>query len=156
MLMFFLIIFFFAGGYLFATYRNSNKLEKMSKDCEKDRAILQLLDRWFVQDIEGYKVSNFFADRNIKTIAIYGAGILGDLLYKKIEAENTGIKVKYVIDKDVRRSIRGLKTVAPGDFLADVDMVVVSAITAFNEIRNTMTDIDSSQILSLKDVICAE
>lgn len=70
------------------------------------------------------KLLPFFRINNINSIAIYGLGELGELLYTDLNKE--GIDIKYCFDSDLAR-FHGMKVYSPQRIgkVADVDLIIV-------------------------------
>ena len=83
-------------------------------------------DQWLRIRQEGKTLVDFFEKNDYKTVAIYGMKELGERLYD--ELENSGITVKYIIDKNADTIYADVDVLTPDDELEPVDVVVVTAI----------------------------
>lgn len=64
----------------------------------KNASVIDALARWVSILQDGKKLSDYFEEKNYKTVAIYGYHYIGERLHREL-AEN-GIKVKYAIDQN--------------------------------------------------------
>lgn len=111
------------------------------------------LFHFWMQAIEEEKnVASFFQSRKYFEIAIYGMGILGKHL--KAQLEHSGCTVSYTIDKniiyyeDVLYDLR-LNT----DKLQKADVIVVTPVMEYEEIREELKKYTHVDIVSLEEVI---
>ena len=86
-----------------------------------------------------------------KKIAIYGMSYAGETLLQ--ELKGTEIEVSYGIDKNEKGIYSDINVVSIDKIEEDVDAIVVTAITYFNEIENTLSEKVSCPILSLEDIL---
>lgn len=128
--------------------------EKTDTDRQNRKLLVfyELLLQWVNNRITGYSLYELLKKDGIKTIAIYGMKELGELLYKEIE--NGDIKVKYIIDMRKEEIVSDVPIYSPEDKLPPVDAIIVTAITFFDEIRETLIDrIPESKIYNLEEMI---
>ena len=69
-----------------------------------DRENFLALKRWLENRNANKTLVDYFHRYGYKTIAIYGAGDLGRLLYEEIK--NSDIQVKYFIDRNGKESMK--------------------------------------------------
>lgn len=84
------------------------------------------------------------------TIALYGLGIWGELIYK--EAHNCGITIQYGIDKKAE-SFYDIKIVDLQEIPESVDLIIVSIFQEYNEVCQEISQYYSGEIISIKDLI---
>lgn len=111
----------------------------------------ELLLMWLQDYQDGRRLVEYFHKNGLKTVAIYGFGDLGAALAS--ELENTDIDVKYVIDQAANFVYTELKVYKPEDSLPEVDVIVVTAIHYFTEIKSEMEKRVRCPIVSLETVI---
>ena len=111
----------------------------------------ELLLMWLQDYQDGRRLVEYFHKNGLKTVAIYGFGDLGAALAS--ELENTDIDVKYVIDQAANFVYTELKVYRPEDSLPEVDVIVVTAIHYFTEIKSEMEKRVRCPIVSLETVI---
>ena len=99
---------------------------------------------------EGKDVSMYFLEKGYKSVAIYGMADLGWRLLE--ELEDSPISVKYVIDRNYNTIYCELPVYSPSDDLPEIDAIIVTAITFFDEIKNKLDNKDRD-IISLNEVL---
>lgn len=125
----------------------SQKAEKV----DKFKGYYNMLNQWLVLKQEGKSLEKYFTDNGFKTIAIYGMGEMGNRLYD--ELKGTSVTVKYAVDKNAASTYSELDVIDPDDDYEEVDAIVVSAIFAFDEIEEMLSDKVDFPIVSLEDVV---
>lgn len=107
--------------------RNGNKFE----------IYLNFLDRWMLIREKNIRIDEIFFKRNLKTILIYGYGIIGKHLLS--ELVDSSVCVVGVIDQK-NILLPELETYTPDKLLPKADAIVVTAFYFFEEIRNLLTE----------------
>ena len=75
----------------------------------------------------------------------------GETLYN--ELDGSGVKVKYAIDRNADQKYADVDVISPEADLPDVDAIIVTAITFFDEIEEKLAEKISCPILSLEDIL---
>lgn len=114
-----------------------------------------ILNQWMLNMEQGILPEQYFEGKGYKCIAIYGLGILGDHLYRQLKKSN--IQVKYIIDQKVM-SIPGdvqsdVTIIKPSEKLQKIDVVVVTALMQYKEIKILLSDKVECDIISIENVI---
>ncbi len=117
----------------------------------------KVLTQWLKNRNKGIKADEFLKKQKISSIAIYGIGEMGKLLYE--ELKNTEIKVDYFIDKKADGNLLediGVKIVKVAEVAAEkpVEAIVVTPIYDFNTIEDMLYDMGlNAVIISLEDIV---
>lgn len=125
--------------------------EGLESDVNKFKCYYYMLNRWLLLKQENKSLEKYFIDNGYETIAIYGMGELGNRLYE--ELKDTSIKVKYAIDQNVLSTYSELEVKEKDSSLEKVDAMIVTAVYAYDEIREEMSKKIDFPIISLEDVI---
>lgn len=141
----------FLGGVVFTIYRCGYILEGKRKRADRFCAYFNLLDRWLSCREKEYSFVDFFHKNNIKSVAIYRMGKIGNHL--KYELDKSGIQIKYIID-DGEDAIYGKEAhYNLYDDLPLVDAVIVTSIDEFEEIKDKILSKNKMlRIMSLEKV----
>ena len=123
----------------------------LSEKCAKYEDFWRILDALLCFKEEGISLESYFVNQGIKTIAIYGGGMLGNHLLEGLK--NSGVKVVYIIDRRADSLNMKLPVYSPEDELPKVDAVIVSATFAYKEIKKILNDKGFKVILSLKNIL---
>ena len=131
-----------------AMEKRADKWQLMS---DKHLALFLMMNQWVQVKQKGKNLSVFFEKNNYKKIAIYGMSYAGETLLD--ELKDSGICIKYGIDKRASRISEEIDMVTIEDDLQEVDAVVVTAITFFDEIAEELGHKLNCPILSLEDIL---
>ena len=128
-----------------------DKVNSCKQMSDKHFALFQMMNQWVKVKQEEKNLSENFEFNNYKNIAIYGMSYVGETLVN--ELKNTNINVKYGIDKNADRIYSEVDIVTMEDDLEDIDAIVVTAITFFDEISKKLEEKVDCPILSLEDIL---
>lgn len=133
-----------------ALYEEYGKnLAYMDKRAEKFEKYLNTLDIWMTLREEKKSLVDYFQNKSISTIAIYGYGIFGRHL--EAELSDSSIEVVGIIDKQKEKIISDYPVYLPSESLPYCDLIVVSSFYFMNEI---MADLPKHcKIISLEEII---
>ncbi len=132
-------------------YLGSKEVEKKAEKVDKFKSYYNMLNQWLILKQEGKSLETYFTENNYKTIAIYGMGEMGNRLYD--ELKDSKVEVKYAVDKNAVNTYSEIEVFDIDDELEPVDAVVVTAVFAFDEIMDALSDKIDSAIVSLEDVV---
>lgn len=124
------------------------KAEKMS---EKHLALYLMMNQWVKVKQEGKNLSEYFERNGYRRIAVYGMSYAGETLVE--ELEGTGTEVSYGIDQRAESLYVNLEVVTMEEELKEVDAVVVTAVTYYEEIAEQLGERVSCPVLSLEDIL---
>lgn len=140
----------FIGGCFCIWKFMDNVIKEIQNLAKKDRALFLLLKNWINNSQNGKKISDYFLKKNIKTIAIYGMGYVGELLYAELSDSN--VTVCYGIDRAFS-SYEKFRIYRPNDVLPKVDMVIVTAVTYYKEVKQQLEKQMDCPVISLQELI---
>lgn len=131
----------------------SKEIKELAELSSKNRELFLMLKDWMKKKQEGKNLGDYLKKKGYTEIAIYGIADVGELFLD--EVKNSGICVKYGIDRNVEnlRENFAINIYKPEDKLSEVDAVIVTAITYFEEIEKILEKKVSCPILSIDDVI---
>lgn len=128
-----------------------NTARSTNKEVDKFKKYYEILCQWMAHKQRGRSLEEYFMQNGYHSIAIYGMGGLGSRLYEDLK--NSGIDIKYAIDQDVSCIYPDLKTISPKDKIEKVDVIVVTAVFAFDEIKEMLSQKTKSPVISLEEVL---
>lgn len=128
-----------------------DELKKARELASKHLDLYMLMNDWVYVKQHGKNLADFFERNSYKKIAIYGMNYVGKTLVQ--ELEGTSIEVVAGIDKAASDMVGNVRVYTPDDFSAEVDAVVVTPITYFDDIADMMETKVTCPILSIEDVI---
>lgn len=117
----------------------------------------KMLNQWKKNITEGRRVSNYLIDKGLNTIAIYGIGEVGKLLFEELKQDQ--LQISYFIDTAGGKELKetyGIKIVSLREISLQekVDAIIVTPVYSFESIYDSLVDENiESIILSLEDII---
>ena len=134
------------------TYKMKNEeIQKRQKAKDKFKGYYNLLNQWLRLKQENKSLETYFTENQYKTIVIYGMGELGNRLYD--ELKDSSVQVKYAIDENTAGAYSEIDIIAPEEDFPEVDVIVVTAVFAYHEIEEKLSDRTDIQVISLEDVV---
>lgn len=130
---------------------SSDKTKKAFTMSHKHFTLFLMMNQWVKVKQEGKKLSDYFEANGYKKIAIYGMSYAGETLLE--ELKETGITVAYGIDQKADSIYSDVDVMTMTDSLEEVDAVVVTAITFFDEIEEQLSAKLDCPVLSLEDIL---
>lgn len=137
-----------AGAMNKAAGQAVSKAQTMS---DKHLTLFLMMNRWLQVKQEGKSLADYFESHNYKSIAIYGMSYSGERLLD--EMKDSGITVKYGIDKDAQGIDADICVLSPDETLEDVDAIIVTPIFFIDEIEDSLSKKMSCPVISLLDVL---
>ena len=125
-----------------------NSIQIMS---DKHFSLFLMMNQWVKVKQERKSLVEYFKKEGYKNIAIYGMSYAGETLLE--ELKDTDIHVAYGIDKGAESIYAEIKIVSPDDNLQEVDVIVVTAITFFEDIEEKLSKKVNCPIVSLEDIL---
>lgn len=110
-----------------------------------------LMNQWVKIKQEGFDIATYFINQNYNKIAIYGMSYVGETLLS--ELKNSTVKVSYAIDKNAFNLCSEIDIFMPNDELAPVDVIVVTAVCFYDEIKTDLEKRFKCPIVSLENII---
>lgn len=126
------------------------ELVKYKNLSDKHLSLFLLVNQWLEIKQKGHGLSEYFNNKGYHEIAIYGMSYLGQSLLH--ELENSDVIIRYGIDSQPINRMK-LCNISPLDEWPMVDVVVVTATTAFESIKKEYKDKISCPIISLEEVV---
>lgn len=130
----------------------SERLIALEKTSNKYLALFLMMNQWVRVKQQGKNLSFYFKKNGYKRIAVYGMGHIGQTLVD--ELKQTSIEVEYSIDQNAKYLYADIDIVTLDDKLEEVDAIVVTAITFFDEIAEKLSGRINCPIISLEDILC--
>ncbi len=126
-------------------------LEETGKKVDKFKNYYNMLNQWLVLKQKSKSLVEYFEKNNYRKIAIYGMGEMGTRLCDELIGSE--IKVAYAIDKNAGNTYSDIAIIKPEDAEDNVDVVVITAIFAVNEIEKDISKYFTCPIISLEDIV---
>lgn len=112
-----------------------------------------ILDKWLSLRLSGDNLESFFEDNDIKTVAIYGVGALGERLFQ--ELQHSSVDVLYAIDRIAEHKDGGGLQIYNSNesSFPNADVIVVTPTQYYWDIVEKLENKTAISIISLEDVI---
>lgn len=139
------------GGTMIAANNRNRDIEKWKAMSDKHLTLFLLMNEWMKTKQKGKSIADYFKKNGYKMIAIYGMSYVGERLLD--ELKDSGIEVKYAIDKNADSLYSQIDIHSLEDELADVDAVIVTPVTFFKEIEEKLSKKMDCPILSIENIL---
>lgn len=123
-------------GYWPLDERNG-KANKEYRRIEKYRIFHELTCEWIKGCAGGGKITDWIEKKGYRTVAIYGMGLLGETIYMDL-CKCESIQVKYGFDMRDTVHLEGLRIYHVENCPGPVDLIIVSAVMDYAEIKNEL------------------
>ena len=110
-----------------------------------------MMNQWVKVKQENKSIVKYLEKQGYKEVAIYGMNYVGETLLRELEGSN--IKVMYGIDKNAANIRSDIEIKTPDSELPMVDVIIVTAITFFEEIEEALYSKIDCPILSMEDIL---
>lgn len=101
----------------------------------------RLLSQWIRLKNHNIYLKKFFEYQNISTIAIYGMGDIGKLLYDELKATEYNHIVKYGLDSKIEGEYDGLTICSLTSDNEPVDSIIITPVLITDEIENRIYEV---------------
>lgn len=138
-------------------YVNKRQLDGLNKNHKRIKGYYDVTYQWVVNKQKKQEVSDYFTSNQIKRIAIYGMGALGELFYNEVK-NSSAVKVDCFIDQAADLYSFGFDNIPIIDVVTgeydNIDAVVVTPVHVFDEVEEKLREQGFDKpIVSLNDVI---
>lgn len=141
-----------AAGAAGANYLGQKTIAQKTEKVDKFKGYYNMLNQWLMLKQEGKSLEKYFTDNGYKTIAIYGMGEMGNRLYDELKS-STEVEIKYAVDQNAASTYAEIDVVDKDEDYEDVDVMVVTATFAFDEISEELSEKVEFPVVSLEDVV---
>lgn len=128
-----------------------DQIETLNTRQEKCRRTRNCLDHWMLLREEKRNLAEYLHQFDIKTVAIYGMGILGKHLLS--EFKDSSVKIEYLIDKNHKSGIETYKLIRPDETFLSVDAVIITVIGEFDNICGFLKNKTDAKLLSIEELV---
>ena len=138
------------GVLLSAIFFYYDVLKKEYNQKQKISRNFKLLNRWFDRKIENERfIIEYLNDKGYQSVAIYGFGYLGELLYKDLR--HFDVSVDYIIDNVAKN--KDIKILSLKDELPKTDVIVVAVSYDYKNIENRIKTKVNVPVIFLEELL---
>ncbi|MCI9560270.1 MAG: hypothetical protein HFG52_13805 [Lachnospiraceae bacterium] len=141
----------FVGGVIGTKRIMDKKRDVILQFSDKHLALFLMMNQWVKVKQEGKNLVSYFEKNGYKRIAVYGMSYAGEAFIR--ELQDTEIEVAYGIDKNANNIFSNIDIISADDSLKDVDLIVVTAITFYDEIKEELCKKIDCPIVCLEDIL---
>ena len=141
-----------AAGAAGTNYLNQKTIAQKTEKVDKFKGYYNMLNQWLMLKQEGRSLEKYFVDNGYKTVAIYGMGEMGNRLYDELK-DSTEVTMKYAVDQNAASTYSEMDVIDKDEDYEDVDVMVVTATFAFDDIAEELSEKVDFPIVSLEDVV---
>lgn len=138
-------------GAIITDGRMRKEVKKKEDMSRKHLALFLMMNQWVKVKQEGKYLASYFVKNGYQNIAIYGMSYAGEALLN--ELKGTEIQVAYGIDQNAGSVYSDIDIVSSESNLREVDAIVVTAITFFEQIEEMLADKVQCPVISLEDIL---
>lgn len=131
---------------------------KRVKDVKEKKALsdkhlkmFKMMDHWVGVKQEGKNLAEYFTANGYRKIIIYGMHYVGERLIE--ELKGTDIEIVCGIDKNAQSLFMDINMITKEETIPEADVIVVTAISFFDEIEEELRNRVSCPIISMEDVV---
>lgn len=129
-----------------------NEYKKVLESRIKFRSYFRILDKWLKAVEQQSILETYFLENHFYTIAIYGMGIMGRHVFEELK-DSKEIEILYTIDRNADQIDFSTNVLKIDDDLPDVDVVIVTTVCEYKEIKEMLSKRLSCPIISLEEII---
>lgn len=121
---------------------------------DRKQIINNILLCWLKQKILSKDISEYFKLNGYLSIAIYGFGELGRLLF--MELKESGVNIAYIIDRDankLKNEFLDINFVLPEDDYSKVDAIIITPILDFFRVKEKCKEKCEYSLLAIEEVV---
>lgn len=126
-------------------------IEQTKLLSNKHLELFLLMNQWVKVKQEGKNLSSYLEKKGYKRIAIYGMSYAGLTLYDELKGSD--VEVAYGIDKNADSIYADIEVISMNESLKEVDAIIVTAISYFDEIEEELSQKINVPIISLEDIV---
>lgn len=129
----------------------AKKILNKQQISDKHLVLFKMMNRWVKVKQEGKNLASNLLKNGYNKIAIYGMSYVGETLVR--ELEGTNVQIVYGIDQNANSVSTDIDVVTMEDDLTEVDVVVVTSIYFFNDIKDKLMSKITCPVISLEDIL---
>ena len=133
-------------------YKTINKSKRqLEREKTKSEYKTALLIKWMYLYHYGMTIKDWLDDTDKKTVAVYGMGDLGQLLYYELTDKN--VEVLYTVDQNYEYKNSEIQIYPLKDGLEHVDVVIVTLLKPDKGLLKEVHKKTNSSVITLESVI---
>lgn len=139
------------SGIVYIQKRAYQDAEKWKQFSDKHLELFLLMIEWMKVKREGKHIEDYFIKEQFQTVAIYGMSYVGECLAE--ELKDSHVEVRYAIDQKRKGDYQGIRIINSLEELQGVDVIIVTAVSYFDEIQSQIMEKTGISVVSLTDIL---
>lgn len=140
-----------ASGGMYVMNRAKKEIIKEEELSNKHLALFLMMNQWVKNEQQDKSIAKYLLAKGIRKIAVYGMSYVGETLVESLK--NTGIEIMYCIDNNISGSYLGIPIIKSSENIQNVDAIIVTAITYYNGIKESIKEKINGEVISLEEII---
>lgn len=132
-------------------WKINRQMEIERKKADKYEQLYKMMTQWMEIKQNGLSISKWLIENKYYKVAIYGLYLIGERLYTELSDEK--IDIVYGIDSRCRSYLEGIRVYRPMEQLPQADIIIVTAVAEFEDIRDHLQDRVCCPVLSFRDIL---
>lgn len=128
-----------------------NCINNWKRQANKNRGLFLLMNQWVNLKQDEKKIEEYFIQKNLKRIAVYGMGYVGKRLVK--ELKHSEIDVVYGIDRNAADIFSEIELVTMDDDFEDIDAVVVTLVDEYDTVCDMLSQKVKCPVIAIEDIV---
>ena len=130
---------------------HKKETSRLNKNADKFYYMFLLMNQWVKIKQQGIDIVSYFKEEKYKKVIIYGMNYVGERLWNDLK--NSDIEVLCGIDQNAKAIISDLPIITKDEHIPQADVIVVTAISAYDEIEDELSKCVDCNIISIEDII---
>jgi hypothetical protein len=142
------------SGEFVAIYENihhNSEYKKLEAQWYQASKNARCLDCWMRLKEKGKSVEDYLYKLSVKTVAVYGMGMLGKHLLEELKDSN--ILIKYIIDQKAETNHLRYKIISPNDEFEEVDAIIITPVWDLDVIYEKVKGKTNARIFSIEEIL---
>ena len=139
------------SGIIYIQKKSYQDAEKWKQFSDKHLELFLLMIEWMKVKHKGKNIEDYFIREGFQTAAIYGMSYVGECLAGELKGSH--VEIKYAVDQKKKGDYQGIKIIHSLEELQEVDVIIVTAVSYFDEIQGSLMEKTSIPIVSLTDIL---
>lgn len=140
-----------AVGSYFTKQKMNKRILTEKSMAQKHLDLYLMMNQWVKTKQEYKSILSYLNENGYNKIAIYGMNYVGNTLLD--ELKKSQIFVAYGIDRRANEIYADIDVFLPNEPLEEVDCIIVTAISFFEEIKKELESRVNCPVISLQDIL---
>ncbi len=141
----------FILGYSFNKYYADKEIVKAYGLSEKNKYLFRTAAQWLDRERSGDGICKYLQNNRYKRVAVYGLSHMGKVLIDILESSR--VEVVYGIDNGLVQYSFKMPIYSINEELPNVDVVIVTPVYSYEQIRCDLVGKVKCPIVSLADIV---